>query len=270
MKNRALKSERKPFFREQRDVLLSKYFAAQQSLNEVSDLADRASGLEAVRLTRHQQFYMERLLKLREEYTAGVPVIPLSRCPFTGEVMSHSIDHFDLDGLWWNYEAAVRPKEELPSTYFALVGAVRLTGKIPWFPFLCKPGPEVPYVVPRLLQHPAVLAVLSSVTIGEHQGYAITYFAHPIPHDLPRLNTWGTNEYAFLDEKGEVGWDAQPEDPGEFDFNLEPWVASGQLRWIAPGDKSLTLRDSVADCPYLELAGRQTIARIQGEKVWWS
>jgi len=269
MNHPAPQARREPFPTERRRALIDQYFATQHSEHEISQLSERATGLDAARLAQHHQFYVRRSLDLREEYTIGVPVLPLSRCPFTNEVVQHSIDYLGLDGLWWDYDAAARPPEQLPATFFALTGALRLADTIPWFPFLCIPGPEVPYVLPRLLEHPAIVAVLSSVAIGAHQGYAITYFANPVPYDIPRVNTWATNTYTFPNEDGELAWDAQPDNPDEFGFDLEPWISSRQLLWIAPGDQTLALRDTVSGCPYLRLPGRRSITCIQEGDVWW-
>lgn len=257
------------FTPERRRALLGECFSLQQRLEELGNLIERASGSEAQKLIDEEKMVWRRWSDLKDEYVAGVPVMALSRCPFTDQTMQHSMDHFGLDGLWWNYEAACRPVEQLPESYFALAGALRPAGPPPWFPFLCKPGPEVPCVIPPMLRHPAVKAVLSTGSVGEHQGYAIAYFAKPIPFDIPRVNTWGTNEYKFRDEKGKLRWDSQPDNPFDMDFDLAPWISNGKLLWIAPGDTTLTLRDTVSGCPYLGLEGRRKITYIQKGRVWW-
>jgi hypothetical protein len=253
-----------------RRALLDEYFAMSRSLAEVEELLGPAVGLDALRLSQHQGMYAARLAALTAAYAAGLPAAPLCRCPFTDQVLFHSVDYLGLDGLWWNYDGAVRPRREvgLP-TFFALAGALRLNGPPPWFPFLCKPGPEAPYVAPRILQHPALKAVLSAIDIGGHQGYAVAYFAQPLPYDLPRINTWGANMYWLTDPQGEPGWNTAREVPEEFDFDLAPWMAQGRLHWIAPGDQSLTLRNTPDGCPYLGLPGRRSLTRIQAGKVWW-
>src|SRR4051794_34893741 len=67
---------------------------------------------------------------LAEDYRRGVPVVPISRCPFTQDVLRHSFDFFGLDGLWWNYDDPVRPVEDLLATYFALTGSVWLQAEV--------------------------------------------------------------------------------------------------------------------------------------------
>jgi hypothetical protein len=247
----------KPFSIEQRRVLLDDYFSAQESLRETRTLVDRSTERNSQRLLEHEQLYQRKLRILWTQYMDGVPFTALSRCPFSNEVMEHSLDYYDLDGLWWSYEYPARPQSTLLKTYVALTGAVRLDSKIAWAPFVCRPGPEVPYVIPRLLKIPSTIAVLSSIKIGAHQGYVITYFGNPPPQMVPRINTWGANTYIFLDENGKYCWDVEPGSPFDYDFDLEPWISKGLLRWIEPGDTKLKLHDKVDGCPYLGLEGRQ-------------
>jgi hypothetical protein len=140
---------------------------------------------------------------------------------------------------------------------------VYLGAELEWFPFLCKPGPEVPFVIPRILEVEGMRAVISQVPIGPHRGYAIVYFAEDPPETLERFNTWGAGSYETF-----AGWDSVVEDAESLDFELEPWVESGKLLWIAPGDKRLELRGEAEACPYFGLEGRRSFIRIQAGEVW--
>ena len=204
---------------------------------------------------------------LRAEYAAGVPRVPLSRCPWTGDRLVHSLDTAGLDGLWWRYEDAVRPAEDVPPTFFALTGALRLAGSVEDVPFLVKPGPEAPYVVPRILWHKNLRAVISSVQVGAHQGYVVAYFAEPVPPLLLRFNSWGADDFWFTDDYG-TWWDQADEDAEELDFDLAPRIGSGQVQWIAPGDTGLRLRTGLAGCPYVDLPGRREFVRVQDGESW--
>lgn len=209
----------------------------------------------------------KRTTVLRAEYANSLPRVPLGRCPFTDTVLKHSFDPWGLDGLWWRYEDAVRPVDTVPETFFALTGAVRLADDIEAVPFLVKPGPEAPYVVPRILWHKAVRAVLTQVQVGAHTGYAVSYFAQPVPPLLSRFNAWGASEYWMTDDHG-TWWDRVDEDVEEIDFDLEPWLRSGQLQWISPGDDDLRLRTDVDNCPFLDLPGRRSFIRVQDGTAW--
>jgi len=251
-----------------RGAALAQHAAMERALIETAGLVDRARGLAATRLQKHEALYREQLARVREAYLATVPTLAVSRCPITGEPLTYPIDPDGLDGLWWRYEAAVHPLFHPLRTLFALTGALRFNGDPDWTPFLCKPGPEAPFVLPRLLAEPAMAAVVSSVPVGRHTGYLVAYFAPEAPVGLSRPNTWGINHSVFTGAAGDASWDAQPEDPSEFDFQLRPWIEGGRILWIAPGDASLTLRRTLEGCPYLDVPSSRAVVRVQEGRRW--
>ena len=70
---------------------------------EAKETADRADDADAERAAR------DEMAVAAKNYVEGVPIVGLSRDPFTGDVFETSIDTFDLDGLWWAYEREHRP-----------------------------------------------------------------------------------------------------------------------------------------------------------------
>lgn len=210
---------------------------------------------------------------LLQRYMEGLPVRDLSRCPFTGEKFSLAIDDLGLDGLWWNFDAPKRPENKFPATYFALDGAMKLAGEPEKAPFLCSPGPDVPFVLPRLLEYIQVKAVISSVQIGPHIAYPIVYYADPMLTGEKRVNDWGTGRYwetgSIIPELWTPGqYISLTPDSDEYDFNLAPWIKAGKLLWIAPGDAKLTLHGHVSRCPYLDLPGSRRLKFIRDGKIW--
>jgi hypothetical protein len=210
------------------------------------------------------------LAAMREEYEAHVPVLPLSRCPFTGRVVYHSIDSSGVDGLWWNYDAPVRPVESLPSRYLAFSGAMQIERPVEYSPFPCRPGPGRPFVLPRILNNEKVKAVLSMVPIGNHRGFPLFYFADPVEKGVGVTNDWGSAFWQQQDPCGARAWLAVTETEDEYDFALESWVRSGKLLWIAPGDQTMTLRTGMTGCPFTGLGGEEKNQRIQYGKMWTS
>ena len=211
---------------------------------------------------------VNQVAELKREYEEGLPEEKLSRCPFSGEVLIMPIDSFGLDGPWWESENGARPAGSQLASLFAFSGAINLGDTVPHTPFICKPGPEVPFVNPRLLTEPAVKAVVSSISIGKYQGYLIAYFSENIPFNIPRVNSWGLNYYVANNQHGKGYRDQTYETAGEYDFELEPWIRAGKLLWIAPGDGNLMLRSTVSRCPYLQLQGRQyPVGLLEGE-IW--
>jgi hypothetical protein len=213
---------------------------------------------------------LHTLAAMQEEYEAHVPVLPLSRCPFTGRVVYHSIDPYGIDGLWWSYESPVRPVESLPSRYLAFSGAMKIVLPVEYSPFVCKPGPGSPFVLPRILKNERVRAVISTLTVGRHRGFPVFYFADPVQGGTGVTNDWGMSFWQQYDPDNTPGWVAVTENEAEYDFDLEPWVLSGKILWIAPGDRTLTLRTGLADCPFTSLGGEEKNQRIQYGKVWTS
>ena len=255
-----------PFDQLERDAILAEWASARERLSQLDAEIEGAaeSDREVLEESERDQFEQESLLLAR--YRDGLPRLALSRCPFSGDTLEFAIDTFGLDGPWWRYDAPVRPHEPTPPTFATLTGALRISEPVETTPFLCKPGPEAPYVLPRLLDA-GLVAVISSVAVGSHQGYAVAYFA-PEPPSAPLANTWGANQYRLLGDDGEPGWDEVIEDETEFDFDLRAWIEARKARWIAPGDTDLVLREGADGCPYLDLPGRRELVRTEDGELW--
>jgi len=241
----------------ERRRILGELFAGRQEMGRLADAYNRTSPKELGAAGAALETVRRRVLDLVDAYEAWLPVLAMSRCPFSGTVVRHSIDPVGLDGPWWDAERPIRRIEELPPTCFALAGALTLGAAPPSTPRLCRPGSEVPCVVPRLLQRPEIKAVVSSLPIGPHRAFPIFYFADPIPHDIMRINTWSLDHYVAEDPHG-AGYSSRSYDfAADFGYDLEPWIRGGKLLWIEPGDASLALESLVGRCPYLGLEGRR-------------
>lgn len=206
--------------------------------------------------------------KLEEEYLGALPMVSISRCPYSGALLTMAIDTAGLDGLFWDEMAPIRPLDgNRPGTFFALTGAMKLNGAPARAPFPCTPGPGAPFVVPRMLLHPDVKAAISHLSIGEHDAYPVVYYASPMPDYLRRFNDWGTNEFRYETEDDPDLFDSIEEEDEDIDFDLALWIERGDLRWIAPGDAGLELKTDVEGCPYLGIEGRHDFYWIQDGKI---
>lgn len=258
---------RKAFDGAARQRILTDSAVVLSALDELGHLAVGADPAFRNRLLVHCELYTEYSVSLREEYARGVPVLPISRCPLTNEVLHHSIDTLGPDGLWWDYESPCRPPESVPVSFVGLTGALRPSGPIEYSPFLVRPGPSVPFVIPRILEAGAV-AVLSTVPVGAHTGFSVAYFSQA-GVDTTLFNEWGANSYRRYVRGEAVSWDAAA-DADAMDFDLAPWLDRRLLGWIAPGDPDLTVRHGIEGCPYLDLPGSRAAQRIQYGTVWTS
>jgi len=196
--------------------------------------------------------------ELVESYKHGLVNKPVSRCPFTGKILSTSVDTEGIDGLWWNSDNPIRLDVDAPKTFFAYDGAMKLNDTLESTLFPILPGPDAPFVLPRLLSYDQVKAVISQVNVGEHIGYLMTYFCEPFLIYEPRINDWGTQRYwepnpLAGDFTTPGKWISLDPQKSELDFDLTYWMEKGKLFWIKPGDESLRLRVNTENCPFLNL-----------------
>jgi hypothetical protein len=242
----------------ERAELLARHTVAHARQVDLLAMVDREPEQASPEVLQELTHWGEEIDSLWERYLATLPIVALSRSPLSGDILEYAIDVAGVDGLWWNYSHPVRPLQKLPADFVGLAGTLRVESPLERTPFEVRPGPEVPYVVPRLLALPGVCAVLSQVQIGPHDGYAIAYFADH-PEDVARrVNTWGTDFYEVVDDQGTLMWSYGGDTAAlDRDFDLKPWMEAGKLLWIQPGDTSMTLCSATQACPFLALKGSQ-------------
>lgn len=189
------------------------------------------------------------------EYADRLPRVVMGACPFTGAALKCSFDPYRLDGPWWWKDRPFDIEEpEAPETFRVLLGALALNGRTPTETTdQVYPGPEVPFVVPRLLGLPGMVAVIGRLELATGDvAYPISYWStEPIAPD--RLHQpWLRQELWFPDGAGSQLW-LIANDP--WDFELEGWIARDKLFWLEPGGQQVLGRRSGAACPYVNLAG---------------
>ncbi|MDQ7903990.1 hypothetical protein RB614_05570 [Phytohabitans sp. ZYX-F-186] len=194
--------------------------------------------------------------------------MPVARCPFTDALVCWPIDTAGLDGWFWEYPSGVRrDPRDLPPSWVAMTGAMRLAEPVEHTPFPVAPGPGAPFVVPRILgAAPEVRGVIAQVPVGRHTGWAISYFGRPAA-GTRLVDIWGTDSHPLVEGGRWTGRAREEPEAARYDFDLEPWVGTGALLWITPGDESATLRKGVDGCPYLGLPGRRALAVVERGRV---
>jgi len=256
-----------PFTAETRNIILKDYNALMLRKDELEFQGIEGKRAEDPSFGSEIASILETFQVISRKYLNGLPKIPVSRCPFSGETVVHSLDIFGIDGLWWNYEAPIRPVEALPRTFHSMSGAVTVRQPVEKTSFVVHPGPDIPFVIPGLLAYPSVVAVLSSVRIGPHIGYPICYFSSD-PGSVDFLvNSWGASERLEGQGMSERGWSNRELKVEEMDFNLEPWIRSEKLGWIEPGDSQFEIKTSLDDCPYLGLEGTKRLQTLFGGRI---
>jgi hypothetical protein len=258
----------RPFSQAERKEIISSLDAAIARRDAVAERLNAAHEDRREEIAAELVAAQREVTALYQRYERGLPRPALSRCPFTGDVVRLAIDTFGLDGPWWNYEVPARPIEPLPPTLFAVTGSVAFGEPVPATPFVCRPGPAVPFVVPRMLVHPEIRAVVSQLRIGTLDAYAVLYFSADPPLDIARANDWGLDRYLAEDAAG-AGYGLRViDDERDFDCDLAFYIRSGRQMWIAPGDETLTLRSVITGCPYLDLPGRRHPVAIFDRRQW--
>ncbi len=216
-------------------------------------------------MARAKEAYFQAL----SEYADRLPRVPMSACPFTGEILKRSFDPYGLDGPWWHKDRVFAVSEpRAPAAFQVLLGALSLRGRTPTeVTQEVLPGPEVPFVVPELLELPGMLAVVNQVPLVNGDiAYPIAYFSEAAidPRDLHQ--PWLCAEFWFEKEAGGKAWSISS---AVWDFDLAPYLASGKLRWIRPGDPALRVMGarSPESCPYVNLPGeRRPQVLVQGSR----
>ncbi|MEZ6233123.1 MAG: hypothetical protein R3B68_02930 [Phycisphaerales bacterium] len=204
-----------------------------------------------------------------DEYYLRLPVVSMGVCPFTSKPLHRSFDPFGLDGPWWQTDA-LRPAPPPPYTFCVLRGAVHFQGRPPkGHRFMERhTGPEVPYVIPRLLDLPSMTAVIGELPLAPgYRVFTIAYFADPRPPARDLTSDWLESTYSIrplLEEAESI----IPCDP--WDFELAPWIRRGKVRWCAAGsgNESLAPAGKPGECPYLDLPGRRENLVVQGDNFW--
>jgi len=197
------------------------------------------------------------LEKTITEYYNILPLVQFSICPFTGEKLMGSFDPVALDGLWWmEFTRDPFPLKNPPDTFRVLRGAVNLNG--------LKPmggrnnaliGPEVPYVIPRILAMPTMELVISQITLDNgYIVYAMAYFSHISVNQNQLTSAWlEKDEYYYIDSDGQSHWRIAND---SWDFDIGNWIRRDKVHWILPGSDSLaTHSNNPVDCPYANVVG---------------
>jgi hypothetical protein len=232
----------------ERSALLAKAWGLDAKLYP-KDGSKRPEGREASML--RESYYLAL-----GEYADRLPRQVISVCPHTGKPFKKSFDRWGLDGPWWHMDREVTIEEPAPPpTFKVLQGALAMKGRTPTeVRDAVIPGPEVPFVIPRLLSLPGMVAVVSRLQLETGDtAYPITYFSpEEIPH--PKLHQFWLRQDYWFEKDGKSSWLIAND---VWDFNLEPWLSSGKLRWTEGEGEAMHVvegRDPKS-CPFLNLPG---------------
>lgn len=216
-------------------------------------------------------------LRLRFEFQAQLlPQVLISQCPYCSRQIWQRLGIFSLRDDFWYYESSNGRdvyKESLCPHLFCVDGALNLNGIEPteaiggtYIRKKISMASEVPFVKPRVLNLPTMIAVMHRVPIAEkYSAFPMVYFCKQKPAQNDFCIPWAREEFVDHDYVvGEGTFSGTRSD--KQDYDLIPWVKKAKLRWIEPNFES-DLSFS-PDFPYQNLAGRRHPYRIENGKVY--
>jgi len=193
------------------------------------------------------------------EYFRRLPRLVISKCPFCNKPFKHSFDPWGLNGPWWWTDRLCEVIEPNDCGHFrVLQGAYDLKGRQPNdVKEGVEPGPEIPFVVPRLFKLPSMVAVIG--TLGMANGdiaYPIVYFSTAKIAAIDLYKEWGRSEYWFKDDKGNSCWTIPN---SKWDFELKPYMQKGKVRFVdLKGGKGASFLSGKKCAPFMGMKGEHS------------
>lgn len=203
-----------------------------------------------------------------QRYFEGLPRQVMSRCPMTGTPLTKAFDPWGTDGFWWQ-EMKIRdtPEPPPPATFRVLRGALNLNGLPPLGGrAAAHVGPDVPYVIPRILNMPTMVMVVSSLHMQSgYTAYPLAYYSTQQPPVGALVATWRMQTYSYFDPQDGHAW-SMPSDP--WDFELRPWIEKGKVFWIEPGDPQFAVKAGLwVEYPFKDIRAQRLAQTIVGDKL---
>ncbi len=241
-----------PLSRTERDDLLAQAAKYERELYPSDESVAEPVGAPRLKL-------LDAYYKILHEYGDRLPRVAFSRCPHTGQILKRALDPFGLDGPYWHADRIVEIDEPAaPLTFTVLMGALDLHGREPSEVVAeVIPGPDIPFVVPRLLGLPGMKAVISRLKLETSDtAHVISYFSNENIPPQHLHQHWLRRDLWFPNDAGGTSWLIQND---AWDFDLERWIESGHVSWTDPDDLGMVLRDrkSGIQCPFVGLPGNQ-------------
>lgn len=210
------------------------------------------------------------------DFSQSLPHVLISRCPYCNrEIWMEAGLMFSLTDNFWFRAYSDGGKDIVTASslckhLFCVDGALNLNGNQPteakrwhnvnygedwnyiWV------ASEVPFVKPRVLQLPTMLAVIHTFPIaeGKYTAYPIVYFAEQQPKVTEYCVSWAAKRHFATGVGPGVSIIGRRSDMQDYDLNN--WVQRGLLFWLDLEDDEYTLIHArPTKFPYQTVPGRR-------------
>lgn len=226
-------------------------------VDEINALQERVSGpdIDFIKSEDYQKA-IRSLRSLEKEYAENLPLTSLSRCPICQTVAKFPIDTERFDSPWWDDGTLHYPDIDVCEHFYLLQGSVKFdsTEIFQGRRGVVYPGPDKPFVIPRLLRETTISVVISEVRLADRfTGYPVCYFSQNPEIEVVQHQSWARKTYRVLDVDGNHIMNHAANLP--WDFDLPRWHAREKIWWISPTNGSLTL-ERVLPPPFDVAQGR--------------
>jgi hypothetical protein len=219
-------------------------------------------------------------MPVMQEFFRRLPCVLVSRCPYCAREIWGAVGIFSLIDEFWYSIYSDGQEEAIEESHcehlFCIDGALGLNGHQP--AEVKKPNTMVlydtlrmaagvPFVKPRVLRLPTMVAVLHSFPVADkYTAYPVVYFAEQRPPQKEFCIGWARQEYVDRLEGGGGTFVGRRTDAQ--DYELEKWVEQGKLFWLDPTDDEHPLvHGPVEAFPYGNVPGRRNPYIIKDGKV---
>jgi hypothetical protein len=222
-------------------MTITKFFQSKserdESLNSIHDVKNQYEVLKGLDSEKKKRLELiDQIDNLTDDYFARLPIRLFSICPFVNEPLKLPIDPFGYEGHWWS--SSRRVKNVCPS-YSVIRQAVHLNGNRSELAEnkTVILGPEVPYIIPRLLEFPTMVCVINKMQLEcGYTFFSITYFSEKkLSSNELKCGAW-VYPYRGSFEKHQDSW--------SYDFN--PFIAQKKIYWINESENCLRVEESQA------------------------
>lgn len=222
----------KPFNADERQRLLETRSAALRSYEMEMNRIERCrpGGAEERDAVANAEEHLAAARMAESTYFDRLPRVVMSCCPFDGLPLVRTFDPYGFDGPWWRPDAA--PEEPPGCPHFCLLRAAVRSAGIAAKDDSLHVGPRDPYVIPRILELPGMIAVIGQLEMADGAiVHPIAYFAPRRPPVQQLTAHWPRSVFLYTTALGQHRW--RFDDRAE-DFALAPWTSRGRVRWCDP------------------------------------